>query len=559
MTTITSYCERMGCIHYNRYYQTVAGIVHTCKAFQTGIPIEIVTGKDKHTSAVEGDGGFRFERDPGAPDPTKKDKPDKPSDKAYDPDQPRNPKGHPDAGKWRDDTALAQTIDNSHIKFSDESGVTTDRMMAQAGDLVASKMTDVTREDILEVAKEEKWPESSQDKTLDELKGIFARGTIREWAAMSGEPVHVAAIAAVAGKLGLSYDSLDKHSAATTKYIREHVGMQKAVESLGNAIYDTTQQWFKDRGITEVTLVRGGGYSPHRLYQSWSFNWSGIRHGNNGVAVETFPVKRIFSIPPTGFGVKMESEAVVLPEFDTDKTDKAYDPSQPRNPVGHPDAGKWRDTGKTEDDLDITSGAFTGVEPLVGDVGWEGFLPAYEKDMVLTKEAIVNAIDRLSIVGIDASNIRYNVINDPSVTWLGAAPTDMNGQNKTYRSVRLNAAHYREFRKIYAEDAKDAEVRAQDGVKFNNLPMFSQLSLSDSVIHEIAHGMMPRGELATKFFNAYYKAKDLDLGSDFVSMYAQEGANEAWAETFTGAMNGVPLPNNGMTEAVLEYLGGMRD
>jgi hypothetical protein len=87
---------------------------------------------------------------------------------------------------------------------------------------------------------------------------------------------------------------------------------REILESLGRAMYDSTQKWFQEQGVTHVRLYRKGS-TLMRPFTSWSTSLSGVRHEGGGeYHNEVVPVSRIWSIPSTGFGTLAESEVVVL-------------------------------------------------------------------------------------------------------------------------------------------------------------------------------------------------------------------------------------------------------
>jgi SPP1 gp7 family putative phage head morphogenesis protein len=89
------------------------------------------------------------------------------------------------------------------------------------------------------------------------------------------------------------------------------------------AQYEATQEWFKAKGITHVTLVRGvrgvsatyeSGWGPIQLNPLSSFSTSVATSKNFGTTAITVrvPVSQVFSTARTGFGCLSEYEFVVI-------------------------------------------------------------------------------------------------------------------------------------------------------------------------------------------------------------------------------------------------------
>ena len=121
------------------------------------------------------------------------------------------------------------------------------------------------------------------------------------------------------------------------------VAMEKTRTAL-KSIYDSTQEWFKDAGISEVRLMRGvmlptEQYDKLRAGESfqvddnsvasWTIHQSvaeefasgewlkGDERGLKGVVLEQMvPAERIFSLPSTGFGRNHWGEVVVVGQKD---------------------------------------------------------------------------------------------------------------------------------------------------------------------------------------------------------------------------------------------------
>ena len=123
---------------------------------------------------------------------------------------------------------------------------------------------------------------------------------LHKWAGSSGGPVIEVMISGVLPSMSplLWWD--------------EHQQMLHAFQDLGKLIYNETQTWLKHRGITEIKVLRSGGYEG-RNYTSWSLNWGGARHApNRKLHKKTFPASRVWSTPATGVGTLAESEIVIL-------------------------------------------------------------------------------------------------------------------------------------------------------------------------------------------------------------------------------------------------------
>lgn len=110
------------------------------------------------------------------------------------------------------------------------------------------------------------------------------------------------------------------------------------VMAAAGKIYDLTQQFFRDRGITEVTIYRGAGNIDEDILaeledspqptsatteivafpiSSWTTNqrvaWDFAQSSTNSAVIRrTVPVSQIFSIPLYGIGTYGESELVAL-------------------------------------------------------------------------------------------------------------------------------------------------------------------------------------------------------------------------------------------------------
>lgn len=137
---------------------------------------------------------------------------------------------------------------------------------------------------------------------------------LRQWAGGGGGPVASAAIQHVYEQLG----GVAPQEFRGVKYIRADKDLDQATRSLGDAIYGLTQDHFKEKGVTEVTLYRAGSPDGNGMFTSWAGDYGGTRaEAYPGIKVteRSIPVERIFSTYGTGFGTRMETEAVVLGEL----------------------------------------------------------------------------------------------------------------------------------------------------------------------------------------------------------------------------------------------------
>ncbi len=144
-----------------------------------------------------------------------------------------------------------------------------------------------------------------------ELKERGARLIMDYWAASSGMPEHIMVSQAINDRLGQP-TPLRERDARIMEWVRENRPQDLEVwGSFGNAMYDNTQAWFKERGITEVRALRAGAYEG-RPITSWSTNYGGVlRPDEREVFDKVIPVEYIMSNPATGFGTITESEYVL--------------------------------------------------------------------------------------------------------------------------------------------------------------------------------------------------------------------------------------------------------
>lgn len=167
----------------------------------------------------------------------------------------------------------------------------------------------VSEEDLKALADEEKIVAGS-DFTLKEA---VVYDYLKTWIGSSGGMGEVYAISTVADKLGLKYTLSDSQK-EVAEYIRARPPIDRALTSLGKAMYNSTQDWLKEKGVKELKLLRAESSTRNPPATSWSLTWGGIRlmPGRNVVS-EIIPAKNILSVPTTGFGNASESEVVVLP------------------------------------------------------------------------------------------------------------------------------------------------------------------------------------------------------------------------------------------------------
>jgi len=132
-----------------------------------------------------------------------------------------------------------------------------ERVVDHAENAVA-KNWNVDESDLMEIVAEQSkgdlmWQEGIIGKSKDELKRMFIGHLIRGWTGSSGGAVPMEMIRTVADDLGLKYVPVRDDA---RKYIKQRPGIDRAISSLGRAMYGATQKWFKDRGITKVYLTR---------------------------------------------------------------------------------------------------------------------------------------------------------------------------------------------------------------------------------------------------------------------------------------------------------------
>lgn len=199
--------------------------------------------------------------------------------------------------------------------FTTKTERTAHQVLEGAGHRVAVHWK-VSGADLEALIREDGQWEHFKDYSPEERKQHFVAGLIQKWNGTSGGPIATAAITHVLDRLGIAHETSDAET-RTNKYIRSRPELARAAASLGDAMYQTTQEWFRERGITHVHALRAS-VSPERdktrPFTSWALHRGGLRDaGNRTIREEDIPVSRIFAIPSTGFGNLDESELVVMP------------------------------------------------------------------------------------------------------------------------------------------------------------------------------------------------------------------------------------------------------
>lgn len=206
----------------------------------------------------------------------------------------------------------------------------------QAAGPVADRW-DVSREDLAALF-EASGGKASPGKSLDELKREYVTDTIVGHNS-AGHVATIAAGVAVAERHGWPVELTDDQQ-ADYDYVKARPAAFRALTGLTAAQYETTQAWFKERGVSEVTVARGmhraDGDREGLPFTSWAAGYGGVIGSAGGgggfnvdfddaealqkefdqersIRVATIPVERIYSTALTGPGTKHESEVVVLP------------------------------------------------------------------------------------------------------------------------------------------------------------------------------------------------------------------------------------------------------
>lgn len=191
-------------------------------------------------------------------------------------------------------------------------GNTTSKVIDETTNRVSSRWN-VDEFDLKELAKEEGI--SIENLSNDQAKHRLTYHYLRTWAGSSGDPGSTYAISSVADSLGLKYNLNDRNK-DIREYIKNKPALDRALSSFGKAIYDDTQDWLKEKGVSSLKLYRAGDSGKDKPFTSWALNYGGVRsEGGRKVITERIPSKFIFSIPNTGFGTAFESEVVVLPRL----------------------------------------------------------------------------------------------------------------------------------------------------------------------------------------------------------------------------------------------------
>jgi hypothetical protein len=199
------------------------------------------------------------------------------------------------------------SLNQDSFKTKDE---TTTELVREGAAVRLASSWQVQRSDLDVLVKEEKFTFET-NTTTDDMKRAVVERYLRTWAGSSGGPVPAYMASVVASDLGLQNAS--DWNKDSQQYIKDRPELDRAISSLGRAMYANTQVWLSERGVTSVALLRSGSGDKNRLFTSWSTSWSGVRHESGRPVVrETVPAKYILSVPSTGFGTLAESEVVVL-------------------------------------------------------------------------------------------------------------------------------------------------------------------------------------------------------------------------------------------------------
>jgi hypothetical protein len=155
---------------------------------------------------------------------------------------------------------------------------------------------------------------NAEEKTGNLSKEQIAGMYLAQWTGSSGGPIANVMIDAAAKShdIKLQHSIIDDN---VNKWMNDNPTVKKDMQDLGNIIYENTQTWFKDKGISKVILYRKGTVKDsEKSVTSWSTEYGAfISTDESRISLEAnIPVKYIFSLANTGFGNIEEREAVVM-------------------------------------------------------------------------------------------------------------------------------------------------------------------------------------------------------------------------------------------------------
>lgn len=301
------------------------------------------------------------------------------------------------------------------FSFNDPSlGYSRDREARHQAETVA-KAWDVTPEDfaaLVRIAGDG----PVHGATLEERKADFLEPKMRAWGRSGGGRVGIPAIIATLGgdTSGLSAAEKEAFDA-----VQADPAAYRAAAGVGRAVYDGTQAWFAERGITSVRAFRGTKgveRDDARPWTSWSLSqtqtkperYLGNDYGSdaakqyqNDLRIKDIPVEQVWSIPPAGFGTYDEEELVVL-----------------RHPPSAPDASPASPVGKAP--AKAAKKAAKAVDPGM----------AQER---AARERLAES-QRLAAVGTAVSEI-HGLVDD------GTAPAALRNRIETRQRIAEQAGH----------------------------------------------------------------------------------------------------------------------
>jgi hypothetical protein len=198
----------------------------------------------------------------------------------------------------------------------DGRGAATDNYkMSNVAAARVAKRWKVSDADFEALAKEDGGWSDLADLPATERRERFIARQLNSWNGSSGGPVATAAITAVLDRIGVDY-TLSPSEQRQRDFIRSRPEMDRAAGSLGEAMYESTQAWLKERGITHVKAFRGSRgeeWDKSRPFTSWSASRTGTRNADERIIREVdIPAERVFSLPGTGYGALDELEIVAL-------------------------------------------------------------------------------------------------------------------------------------------------------------------------------------------------------------------------------------------------------